>query len=95
MTPHANTARWRPRAKNRWIALGCKAFLLLAGILLAAQYLAGFLFLQWVRSDPRTATPLTVARYGYYFSERADIRVPSPASTPRVRNSRSSSWFCS
>ena len=46
MTPHANTARWRPRVRNRWITLGCKAFLLLAGILLAAQYLAGFLFLQ-------------------------------------------------
>jgi len=44
------------------------------GVVLAAQYLAGFLFLQWVHSDPKTATPLTVARYGYYFSERKDIR---------------------
>ena len=41
---------------------------------MAAQYLAGFLFLQWVHSDPKTATPLTVARYGYYFGERSDIR---------------------
>ena len=74
MTPTASTARWRPRVRNRWVALACKALLLLVGVVLAAQYLAGFLFLQWVHSDPKTATPLTVARYGYYFSERKDIR---------------------
>ncbi len=74
MTPTASTARWRPRARNRWVALACKALMLLVGVVLAAQYLAGFLFLQWVHSDPKTATPLTVARYGYYFSERKDIR---------------------
>jgi type IV secretion system protein VirD4 len=44
------------------------------GLLIGAQYLAGFLFLQWVRADPRTATPLTVARYAYYYSGRADVR---------------------
>ena len=64
MTPNANTARWRPRVRSRWVAQACKAILLLVGVLLAAQYLAGFLFLQWVRSDPEVATPLTVARYG-------------------------------
>ena len=74
MTLNASTARWRPRVRSRWIALACKTLLLLVGVLLAAQYLAGFLFLQWVHSDPKTATPLTVARYGYYFGERADIR---------------------
>ena len=47
---------------------------MLVGVVLAAQYLAGFLFLQWVHNDPKTATPLTVARYGYYFGERSDIR---------------------
>ena len=65
MTPSASTARWRPRVRNRWVALACKALLLLVGVVLAAQYLAGFLFLQWVHNDPKTATPLTVARYGY------------------------------
>ena len=74
MTPTASTARWRPRARSRWVALASKVLLLLVGVLLAAQYLAGFLFLQWVHSDPKTATPLTVARYGYYFGERSDIR---------------------
>ena len=69
MTQTASTARWRPRARSRWVALACKALLLFVGVLLAAQYLAGFLFLQWVHSDPKTATPLTVARYGYYFGE--------------------------
>jgi type IV secretion system protein VirD4 len=44
------------------------------GALIGAQYLAGFLFLQWVRADPKTASPLTVARYAYYFGERVDIR---------------------
>jgi type IV secretion system protein VirD4 len=44
------------------------------GLLICAQYLAGFLFLQWVRVDPKTASPVTVARYGYYFGERDDIR---------------------
>lgn len=44
------------------------------GVLIGAQYLAGFLFLQWVRADPKAASPLTVARYGYYFREREDIR---------------------
>lgn len=74
MTQPASTAHWRPPAKAGWVARGGKALLVLAGLLLAAQYLAGFLFLQWVRSDPKTATPLTVARYGYYFGERQDIR---------------------
>ena len=39
----------------------------------AAQYLAGYVFLFWVHADPRTATPLTIARYAYYYGARADI----------------------
>jgi type IV secretion system protein VirD4 len=41
---------------------------------LLAQYLAGYLFLWWIRESPRAATPLTVARYAYYYGERAEVR---------------------
>jgi type IV secretion system protein VirD4 len=30
-------------------------------------------FLYWVHADPKTATPLTIARYAYYYGARADI----------------------
>jgi type IV secretion system protein VirD4 len=39
-----------------------------------AQYLAGWFFLWSVRANPRDATPLTIARYGYYYGERAPVR---------------------
>jgi type IV secretion system protein VirD4 len=42
--------------------------------LVAAQYLAGFLFLWSVKAAPRAATPLTIARYGYYYGEREAVR---------------------
>jgi type IV secretion system protein VirD4 len=42
--------------------------------LLASQYLAGFLFLCSVRLDPKEASPITVARYAYYFRDRTDVR---------------------
>jgi len=43
-------------------------------VAIGAQYLAGFVFLQWVGADPRTATPVTVARYAYYYGGREDVR---------------------
>jgi type IV secretion system protein VirD4 len=46
---------------------------LVAGLILA-QYLAGYLFLWWVRADPREASPLTIVRYAYYYGHRADLR---------------------
>ena len=42
--------------------------------LLVSQYLAGWLLLKWLHLDPRSAGPLTIARYGYYYGERADMR---------------------
>jgi len=74
MTLHASTARWRPPARSAWIGRALKGLVVMMGVLIGAQYLAGFLFLQWVRADPKAASPLTVARYGYYFREREDIR---------------------
>jgi type IV secretion system protein VirD4 len=39
-----------------------------------AQYLAGYFFLWSLEENPRTATPLTIARYAYYYGARPDIR---------------------
>jgi type IV secretion system protein VirD4 len=46
-----------------------------------AQYLAGYFFLWSLSADPRSATPLTIARYAYYYGERSDIRTRLIAST--------------
>src|SRR5687768_6869430 len=73
MTPHANAARWRPRAKPLWTTRATKGLVCGVCLLIAAQYLAGYLFLWWVRADPKMATPLTIVRYGYYYGARADI----------------------
>jgi type IV secretion system protein VirD4 len=42
--------------------------------LVASQYFAGFIFLAWFRLDPTHASPLTLARYAYYFGAREDVR---------------------
>jgi type IV secretion system protein VirD4 len=41
---------------------------------LLASYLAGFFFLWLVHVDPRHATPMTLARYGYYYGQRPAVR---------------------
>lgn len=73
MTPSANAAAWRPPGKPprrfAWRLVG----MVTAG-LLASQYLAGFLFLWSVQLDPKSASPITVARYAYYFHDRSDVR---------------------
>ena len=74
MTPHASVAAWpRPVRLLRLgsILKGCAAIVC---ALVLAQYLAGYLFLWWVHRDPLQATPLTIARYAYYYGDRADIR---------------------
>ena len=42
--------------------------------LLVSQYLGGWLLLKWLHLDPRSAGPLTIARYGYYYGGRVDMR---------------------
>ena len=74
MTPSASAAAWQPpvKAAKGHLAIRVTAVTLLA--LLAAQYLAGFFFL-WVHHlDPRSATPLTVVRYAYYYGAREEVR---------------------
>src|SRR5258708_13601342 len=70
MIPHANTARWRPAVKPLWVARALKGLIGVLAFGIAAQYLAGYLFLYWIHRDPKTATPLTVARYAYYYGAR-------------------------
>lgn len=74
MTPHANVARWRPRAKHAWAARALLGLAATAALGCASQYLGAFPFLYWVHADPRTATPLTIARYAHYYGSRDDIR---------------------
>ena len=75
MTLPASTARWRPTARPAWVARSVKGCLAAAGLMTAAQYVAAVVFLEWVRADPRAATPLTIARYAYYYGARADVHV--------------------
>lgn len=73
MTQNANAAAWQPTAESsprRWI--GVVAMCVCA--LLMAQYLGGYLFLWSMHANPRGATPLTLARYAYYYGDRIYIR---------------------
>ena len=47
---------------------------LTAAALLVSQYLAGFLLLASLKLDVRTAGPLTVTRYAYYYGDSAKLR---------------------
>lgn len=73
MIPHANTARWRPPVRSPWVGRTLKGLIGVVCLGVAAQYLAGYVFLYWIHADPKTATPLTIARYDYYYGARADI----------------------
>ena len=74
MTPSANVAAWRTSTEPSWRGIALKALAVSVIALLAAQYLAGYLFLWWFRADPKQATPLTVARYAYYYGDREQVR---------------------
>lgn len=77
MTPRESVAAWRPHAEQgatHFASRTGKVLLVALAAVLIAQYLAGYLFLWSVREDPRQATPLTIARYGYYFSNREHVR---------------------
>lgn len=74
MTLPAGVAPWqRPARRSRCGLAGTIVFGVIAGIVLAL-YLAGYLFLWWVRADPREASPLTIVRYAYYYGQREDLR---------------------
>lgn len=61
----------RPAAKAPRAIPSPVKFAALGGIgLVLAQYLAGFLFLWSIHADSRSASPLTIIRYGYYYGDR-------------------------
>lgn len=74
MTPNASVAVWQTPAEPSWRRVALKACAVTVVSVLVAQYLAGFLFLWWFRADPRQASPLTVARYAYYYGARDQVR---------------------
>ena len=76
MPPSASAAAWHLPAKpaRSWRKTVLKGLALSLAALVIAQYLAGFLFLWSVHASTRDASPLTIARYGYYFGARADVR---------------------
>jgi type IV secretion system protein VirD4 len=74
LIPHANAARWRPPVKSLWLGRTLKGLIGAMCLGLVALYLAGYLFLYWIHADPKTATPLTIARYAYYYGHRVDVR---------------------
>jgi type IV secretion system protein VirD4 len=74
MNPSASAAAWHPPPKatgRRSLAKVLAACVLVPAL---AQYLAGTLFLWSIHEDPRAASPLTVARYTYFYGDRAPIR---------------------
>ncbi len=73
MSLNVGAAAWQKPTRS---VPGRSAKLALASAvaLLAGQYLAGFFFLWSVHADIRSASPLTVARYGYYYGQHPVIR---------------------
>lgn len=64
-----------PRATSpRWASPFLKSAGLTVLALLLWQYLAGCLLLASLRLDPRSANPLTLVRYTYYYADRPEVR---------------------
>jgi type IV secretion system protein VirD4 len=75
MTPNASAAAWQPSDNRSRLGSVLKVS---AGVLVAvilAQYLAGYVFLWWIHGKPLQATPLTIARYSYYYGQHPDVRL--------------------
>jgi len=75
MTQLENAAIWRPRGRPSAAGRIAKAAGIGMAALVLSQYLAGYAFLWSIGADPLSATPLTIARYSYYFGDRADVGV--------------------
>ena len=73
MTLHASATPWqRPVKRSHLGAAGTLGIAVIA-LGVVAQYLAGYFFLWFIGSNPRAASPLTIARYCYYFGHRSDL----------------------
>jgi type IV secretion system protein VirD4 len=74
MTPSASAAAWRPPGRSGgWARAGLWAVVALTSVV-ASQYVAGFVLLWSLHRQPVEASPLTVARYVYYYGDRPAIR---------------------
>lgn len=74
MTLTANAVAWAPARKRRWPARVLQAMGIACILVIASQYLAGFLFAAIYRLDPRSIGPLTVTRYAYYYGDQPAVR---------------------
>lgn len=74
MTLRASVAPWQRTFKRSRFGLAPKVAALVIVALVFSQYLAGYFFLWWISANPREASPLTVARYAYYYGHREDLR---------------------
>ena len=81
MTLRAGVAPWQRPARRSRLGTAGKIMLGTVAGLMLVQYLAGYLFLWWVRADPREASPLTIVRYAYYYGHREDLRQRLAASS--------------
>jgi type IV secretion system protein VirD4 len=73
MTLRASAAPWQRPSRRSRLGAAAKAGMAVITAGVVAQYLAGYFFLWSVDANPRSATPLTVARYFYYFGSRSDV----------------------
>ncbi|MEQ1582382.1 MAG: type IV secretory system conjugative DNA transfer family protein, partial [Steroidobacteraceae bacterium] len=74
MTPDASAAAWRPPAKPSRSRRATQIVAVSLMGLLLGSYLASFVFLALIKADPRSASPLTLARYAYHYGDQAIIR---------------------
>ena len=73
MDPPNGVGRATP-TNSSWRLGACKIAAVLVIALVTSQYLAGFGFLWRIHGDIRDASPLTVARYAYYYGDDPDLR---------------------
>ncbi|MGH8175844.1 MAG: type IV secretory system conjugative DNA transfer family protein [Steroidobacter sp.] len=74
MSLGAGAAPWRRTVSRSRLGAAVKLALVAISALLLAQYLAGYFFLWWVSANPREASPLTIARYAYYYGDHTEVR---------------------
>src|SRR5258708_4292231 len=74
MNLSASVAAWPHPTKGGSVRVLAKVAAAMLAALVLAQYLAGCIFLLSFHEDPRAASPLTIARYVYYYGDHASVR---------------------
>ena len=73
MTRNASFAGRPGSNRNRVIVAG-KALAIAAAALIASQYFGSFVLLWWFHLNPRSASPLTIARFALYYGDNPAVR---------------------